>query len=126
MKKSELDIVSLRQRYKTLSEIAEKFPRKSKHSVCKFVNNQMKELLFEIEQKTLFPSTYPKTSVIVSCVYDKPYVFPNGDVIHYYKLIFKNFESGICGVENVNSYRLTVGSRLSYVLINNKIKIISK
>jgi hypothetical protein len=122
MKKLELDIVLLKQRYKTLSEIQEKFPRKSNHLVCKFLDAQMQEVLFEIEQKTLFPITEPKTSVIVSCVYDRPYNFPNGDVIHYYKLIFKNGDRGLCGVEKVFSYRLTVGSKLSYILKNNKIK----
>jgi hypothetical protein len=124
MKKKDLDIVLLKNQYKTLSEIREKFQRKSNHSVCKFLENKMEEILFEIEHKTVFVIPSLKKSEIVSSVYDKPYTLENGEVIHYYKLIFKNGDRGICAVPKVYSYRITVGSKLSYILKNNQIEFI--
>lgn len=124
MKNKELNIVLLKKQYKTLSEIREKFPRKSNHSACKFIEEKMDEVLFDIENLTKFTIPELKKSEIVSSVYDKPYTLVNGEVIHYYKLIFKNGDRGTCAVPKVYSYRITVGSKLSYILKNNQVEFI--
>lgn len=68
-----------------------------------------------------------KKSVVLSCEYDKPYTFPNGDVIHYHRLVLQNGDKGNCGVSEVFSQKIAVGQEINYqVDANGRIKLISE
>lgn len=67
-----------------------------------------------------------KKSVVMACEYDKPYKFPNGDVIHYHRLILQNGDKGNCGVSEMFSNKIAVGQEINYQIDNNRIKIISE
>jgi hypothetical protein len=67
-----------------------------------------------------------KKSVVISCEYDKPYNFPNGDVIYYHRLILQNGDKGNCGVNEMFSSKIAVGQEINYQIDNNRIKLISE
>ena len=67
-----------------------------------------------------------KKSVVMACEYDKPYKFPNGDVIHYHRLVLQNGDKGNCGVSEMFSNKIAVGQEINYQIDNNRIKIISE
>ena len=67
-----------------------------------------------------------KKSVVISCEYDKPYNFPNGDVIYYHRLIMQNGDKGNCGVNEMFSSKIAVGQEINYQIDNNRIKLISE
>jgi hypothetical protein len=67
-----------------------------------------------------------KKSVVISCEYDKPYNFPNGDVIHYHRLVLQNGDKGNCGVSEMFSKKIAIGQEINYQIDNNRIKIISE
>jgi hypothetical protein len=67
-----------------------------------------------------------KKSVVMACEYDKPYKFPNGDVIHYHRLVLQNGDKGNCGVSEMFSNKIAVGQEINYQIENNRIKIISE
>lgn len=67
-----------------------------------------------------------KKSIVLSCEYDKPYTFPNGDVIHYHRLTLQNGDKGNCGVSEMFSNKIAVGQEITYQIDNNRIKLISE
>jgi hypothetical protein len=67
-----------------------------------------------------------KKSIVIACEYDKPYKFPNGDVIHYHRLVLQNGDKGNCGVSEMFSNKIAVGQEINYQIENNRIKIISE
>lgn len=67
-----------------------------------------------------------KKSIILACDYDKPYAFPNGDVIHYHRLTLQNGDKGNCGVSEMFSNKIAVGQELTYTIDNNRIKLITE
>jgi len=67
-----------------------------------------------------------KKSSVISCEYDKPYNFPNGDVIYYHRLILQNGDKGNCGVNEMFSNKIAVGQEINYQIDNGRIKLISE
>lgn len=67
-----------------------------------------------------------KKSIVLSCEYDKPYKFPNGDVIHYHRLVLQNGDKGNCGVADMFSSKIAVGQEVLYTIDNNRIKLVNE
>lgn len=67
-----------------------------------------------------------KKSIVISCEYDKPYNFPNGDIIYYHRLILQNGDKGNCGVSEMYASKIAVGQEINYDIQNGRIKLISE
>lgn len=67
-----------------------------------------------------------KKSIVLSCEYDKPYKFPNGDVIHYHRLVLQNGDKGNCGVAEMFSSKIAVGQEVFYTIEANRIKLVNE
>lgn len=67
-----------------------------------------------------------KKSVVLSCEYDKPYSFPNGDTIYYHRLILQNGDKGNCGVSEMFASKIAVGQEINYQIDNGRIKLINE
>ncbi len=118
---------TLKAEYKTLSEVLEKFPKKSQHPVAKHIQNRLEEILFRIEQELLNPFIPIKTrrSKIVSSKHEKTWRNPRGEEVHYYRLDFENGDNGVVGIIEHNDPKIGVGKTIFYYLDHNKLKIIN-
>lgn len=67
-----------------------------------------------------------KKSNVLSCEYDKPYSFPNGDTIYYHRLILQNGDKGNCGVSEMFASKIAVGQEINYQIDNGRIKLINE
>lgn len=67
-----------------------------------------------------------KKSIVLSCEYDKPYSFPNGDTIYYHRLILQNGDKGNCGVSEMFASKIAVGQEINYQIDNGRIKLINE
>lgn len=65
-----------------------------------------------------------KSATVLSVEYDKPYTFPNGDVIHYHRLHLSNGDSGNCGVTEMFPAKIAEGATVSYTIENGRIKLV--
>ena len=65
-----------------------------------------------------------KSATVLSCEYDKPYTFPNGDVIHYHRLQLSNGDSGNCGVNEVFPSKIAEDATINYTIENGRIKLV--
>ena len=61
-----------------------------------------------------------KKSIVTSCEYDKPYQI-NNDTIHYHRLVLQNGDSGNCGVTEMFSSKIAVGTEITYTFENGQI-----
>ena len=66
-----------------------------------------------------------KKSLVLSCEYDKPYQI-NNDTIYYHRLVLQNGDSGNCGVNEMYSKKIAVGSEITYTIENNRIKLVNQ
>jgi len=64
-----------------------------------------------------------KSAIVLSCEYDKPLNFPNGDVIHYHRLQLSNGDSGICAIREVLPAKLAEGATILYTLDIERIQL---
>ena len=67
-----------------------------------------------------------KKSNVLSCEYDKPYSFPNGDTIYYHRLILQNGDKGNCGVNEMFASKIAVGQEINYTIDNGRIRLVSE
>jgi len=67
-----------------------------------------------------------KKSIVLSCEYDKPYTFKNGDIIHYHRLVLQNGDKGNCGVAEVFSPKIAIGQEILYTIEQNRIKLVNE
>jgi hypothetical protein len=66
-----------------------------------------------------------KKSIVISCEYDKPYQI-NNDTIHYHRLVLQNGDSGNCGVTEMFSSKIAVGTEITYTFENGRIKLVNQ
>lgn len=66
-----------------------------------------------------------KKSIVTSCEYDKPYQI-NNDTIHYHRLVLQNGDSGNCGVTEMFSSKIAVGTEITYTFENGRIKLVNQ
>ena len=67
-----------------------------------------------------------KSATVLSVEYDKPYTFPNGDVIHYHRLQLSNGDSGNCGVTEMFPAKICEGATINYTMENGRVKLIAQ
>lgn len=66
-----------------------------------------------------------KKSIVIGCEYDKPYQI-NGDTIYYHRLVLQNGDSGNCGVNEMYSKKIAVGTEITYTFDNGRIKLVNQ
>jgi hypothetical protein len=121
MQTKSLYLEKLKDEYKTLSEVREKFPRVSQHPVAKYLEERLSKILFWLEQEENNPSPKNKKSKIITSTFLKTLRSPKNQEIYYYEIEFLNGDKGILATQEFNNPKISVGKTIMYWVQGDKI-----